>query len=82
MGDEQIESSPTKKHLGVLVDKRPDMEHLSRGVRKDWELGFSLEKKTLWGDLIKAFQYLKGPTKELKRDFLQGHVVIGKWFWL
>jgi len=29
-------------------------------------------------DLIEAFQYLKGPTRKLERDFLQGHVVIGQ----
>jgi len=28
-------------------------------------------------DLIAAFQYLKGPTRKLERDFLQGSVVIG-----
>jgi len=36
----------------------------------------SLEKRSLWGDLVEAFQYLKGPTRKLERDFLQGHVVI------
>jgi len=39
---------------------------------------FSLKKRRLWADPIAAFQYLKGPTRKLERDNLQGPVVTGQ----
>ncbi|GAB0180420.1 hypothetical protein GRJ2_000507300 [Grus japonensis] len=54
------------------------MEHLSYEDRLR-ELGlFSPENRQLWGDLIVAFQYLKGPTGKIERDCLSGSVVTGQ----
>ncbi|GAB0182003.1 hypothetical protein GRJ2_000665600 [Grus japonensis] len=54
------------------------MEHLCYQDRLR-ELGlFSLEKRRVRGDIIVAFQYLKGPTGKLERDCLSGSVVTGQ----
>lgn len=54
------------------------LEHLlsEEKLRELWL--FSVDKRSLQGNLRAAFQYIKGATRELERVFLQGYVVIGE----
>ena len=61
--------------MRILRRLKPSYEDMLR------ELGlFSLEKRRLWGDLLAAFQYLKGATGKLEGDLLSRSVMIGNGF--
>jgi len=65
------------------LQHRKDMDVLKWAQRRATKMDrlresglFSLEKRKLQGDLTAAFQYVKGPTGRMERDFSQGCVVI------
>lgn len=53
------------------------MENLSYEERVREMALFSLEKKQLQGNVAVAFQDMKRTIREVEREFLQRHVMIG-----
>ncbi|PKU43848.1 hypothetical protein llap_5844 [Limosa lapponica baueri] len=71
----QLWSPQHKKNMDLLerVQQRAmktirGLEHLSYEDRLRESGLFSLKRRGLWGDLIAAFQYLKGPTGKMGRE--------------